>query len=516
MKHELNSNYSSARIATNTIALYIRTFFSMLIGLYASRVLLNVLGVDDFGIYNVLGSAVTMFSFLNASMMVSSQRFMSYELGKGNQDNVNNVFCTSINMQVIISVILFIMTEFVGCYLLYHYLKIPVNRLPAAFWVLQFSILALVVNILSVPYNALIVAKEDMKSFAYIDILKSLLQLSVIFVIEYSNFGFDKLILYALLIFIVQIVIRIIYSSYCGKKYFEAKYRLYVDKQLLKSMLSFASWTTLSGISVVVINQGIGILYNMFYGVTINAAIGIANQINAGALAVISNFSTSFTPQITKNYAIENWNIVRKLHFTGSKLAFVLFSMVAIPIIINIDYILLLWLKNVPTYTAGFVRIILFITLITTLTTTANTIVRSTGRVRNYELTINFFVFVSFILCYIFMRYTSQIYLPYMTFVVNVCATSIFMTIYSCHCINARFKDYFFTVHLRMLLPVGIATFISWLIKPEDYNSFKLMFHVAFTILSLVTLSYYIGLTSAEKTFMKNLFYNMYRKIVER
>ena len=236
----------------------------MLIGIYASRVLLQVLGVEDFGIYNIVGGVVVLFSVFNTSFTVSIQRYMNYEMGKNNLNGVHEIFCTAINIQILMAILIFIIGEIGGLFLLYNYLSISEDRLDAAFWVLQFSILTLVVNLISIPYNALIIAKEEMKSFAYIDMLGSILKLSAIYLTDiFKNSPIDKLIVYALFIFISQIIIRFIYSWYCKNKFSETKYKFHLNYELIKEMLRFSSWTSLSAVSFLLINQGINILYKV-------------------------------------------------------------------------------------------------------------------------------------------------------------------------------------------------------------------------------------------------------------
>lgn len=482
----------------------------MLIALYTSRLLLEALGIDDFGIYNVIGGVVMLFSFLNSTLTVSSQRFLNYEMGKGNDKQVNDVFCTSVNIQMLVAIVIYVIGEALGLFMLYHYLSIPQERMFAAFWVLQFSLLTLVVNILSVPYNAFIIAKEDMKSFAYIDILNSLLKLSVVFII--ISFGGDKLILYSLLILLVQILIRCIYSLYCNHKYSEVKYRFCRNDEQMKSMLAFSSWTSLSGITSLLNNYGIGVLYNMFYGVAVNAAIGISNQIYSAVWMLLGNFTTSFNPQITKNYASGEWNRVKQLHLTGSKFSFFLMSLFSIPIILNIEPILKLWLTNVPPNTGMFTQIILCIALISSLTSTSNTLVRSTGKIKSYELILNGIIAFFFLLSFICFKLAFPLYMPYVMLVLSAVALSLFETFRSCKCIGIPFHVYLYSVHFRMLFALLISITFIYFSQFQKEGILFLVLRVLYTIFIIVVCEYLIGFNSSEKKFLKQSISKVWNK----
>lgn len=495
-------NYSSTRIAKNTIALYIRSFISMLITLYASRILLKNLGIDDFGIYNVVGGVVMLFSFLNSSFIVSTQRFLNYEMGRGNYRLINKIFCTSVNIQIVVAIGIFIVGEIIGLFMLYNYLSIPEGRIYVAFWVLQFSILTLVINILSVPYNAFIIAKEDMKSFAYIDILNALLRLLVVFII--GLFGGDKLFLYALLILFVQIIIRLIYSIYCNHKYSETKYHFYWEAGITKEMLLFSSWTSLSAVTYLMNNYGMSVLYNIFYGVAVNAAIGISNQINAAIWGLMGNFTTSFNPQITKNYASGDWDRVKLLHFTGSKFSFFLVSALIAPIILNIDSILHLWLIDVPLYTGMFSRIILCIALITSLTSTSNTLVRSTGRVKGYELILNSIIVTFLMLSFVCFKMQAPIYIPYVILIASSVFVSFFSAYRSCKSIAVSYKYYLYSVYFRMLLAFTIGMGIAFILQISKDGFYFLLLNIMSSVLIIALCNYFIGFDLKEKIFLRN------------
>ena len=300
------SHNTNKRIAQNTLFLYFRTLVILLVSLYTSRVVLNVLGIDDYGIYNVVGGIVLMFQFLNVGMIDVSQRFLTYELGKNDGQQLQKVFSTSLIIHLIIIFFLLILAETVGLWFLNHKMNIPTSRIIAANWVFQFSILTFIIKIFSVPYNASIVAHEHMKVYAYVSILEVILQLAIVFLLKGS--ASDKLILYAILMSFVTLLVSIMYTLYCKKYFKECKFRNDIDKQLLHKMLSFAGWSFLGNIGYSLKMQGINILINLFFGPAVNAARGVAYQVNAGIYNFVSNFQIAMKPQITKRYAMGDTN----------------------------------------------------------------------------------------------------------------------------------------------------------------------------------------------------------------
>ena len=273
-----NSIENNKRIAKNTLLLYFRMFFMMIVSLYTSRIVLSTLGIEDFGIYNVVGGVVSMFSFLNGAMATSTQRYLTFELGKeGNVDQMRKVFNASIIIHALISIFILILAETVGMWFIYSYMTIPDSRMDAALWVYQFSILSMIVLVMSVPYNACIIAHERMKVFAYISVLEVILKLLIVYILVLGDI--DKLKLYAVLIFCVQLLIRFIYSNYCRRHFKETLFQLALNKKLLKEMTGFAGWNLVGSISFLGVVQGLNILLNIFFGPAVNAARGIAVQV---------------------------------------------------------------------------------------------------------------------------------------------------------------------------------------------------------------------------------------------
>lgn len=359
------NNDNNKRIAKNTMLLYVRMLFTMAVTLYTSRILLNELGVEDFGIYNVVGGIVTMFSLLSGSLSASISRFITFELGQENVAKLKTIFSTSVNIQIILSLIIIFIAEIIGVWFLNAKMNIPAERMEAANWVLQCSILTFAVNLISVPYNASIIAHEKMSAFAYISILEVTLKLLVCYCLYISLF--DKLISYAVLLLTISIIIRFVYGVYCKRHFDECRYHLILDKELFKRMANFAGWNFFGNGAYLLNTQGINILMNLFFGTTVNAARGIATQVESAVQAFVGNFTTALNPQITKNYAKGNKEYLFELICRGAKYSYFLMFFFVVPIVVETPYILKLWLKIVPDYAVVFTRLTLASSLLLVL-----------------------------------------------------------------------------------------------------------------------------------------------------
>lgn len=377
---------NNKRIAKNTLLLYFRMLFMMVVSLYTSRVILNALGVEDFGIYNVVGGVVAMFSVISGSLSAAISRFITYELGKGDQSKLNKIFSASVTIQLLLSLIIVVLIESVGVWFLNAKMTIPAARMTAANWVLQFSIVTFVINLISVPYNAAIIAHEKMSAFAYISILEAVGKLAIAFLIMVSPM--DKLIFYAILMCTVAVIVRFTYGHYCKKHFAECTYHFYWDKEILKKMFGFAGWNFIGTAAGILRGQGINILLNLFFSPVVNAAQGIAVQVNNA----IGNFSTNFlmaiNPQIIKSYSQKDLERAYDLVLYASRFAFLLLLVLSTPIICKTDVVLQLWLKNAPDYAASFVRLSLVLAICDALSLPLVTLQQATGKLRNYQLVV--------------------------------------------------------------------------------------------------------------------------------
>lgn len=356
-----DSQANKKRIAKNTLLLYVRMLFLMVISLYTSRVILNALGVNDFGIYNVVGGVVAMFSILSGSLSSAISRFITFELGKGDEENLKKVFSASVTIQLVLSAIIVVLIEAVGVWFLNAKMSIPANRIYAANWVLQFSVITFVINLISVPYNSTIIAHERMSAFAYISILEGVGKLAIAFLIMVSPI--DRLIFYAILMCAIAVTIRFVYGYYCKKHFVECNYHFRWDKKLLKNMFGFAGWNFIGASSALLRDQGGNIILNLFFGPTVNAARGIANQVNNAITGFVTNFMTALNPQITKSYASGDRDYMMSLIFQGARLSYYMLLFLSLPVLVNTHYILVIWLKLIPEHAVTFVQLILIFAL---------------------------------------------------------------------------------------------------------------------------------------------------------
>ena len=410
------SHVNNQRIAKNTILLYFRMLFMMAVQLYTSRVVLNTLGVEDYGIYNVVGGIVAMFGFLNAAMTTSTQRYITYELGKGNYERLKEVFTTSVNIHVLISIIVVILVETVGIWFLYNKMVIPDDRITPAMWVLQLSVLSTVIAIMSYPYNAAIVAHEKMSAFAYISVLEVVLKLAVVYLL--TIWDFDKLILYAILIATIQLGIRFCYSGYCAKHFPEPKYHFYWDKSLFMEMLGFAGWNLWGNLASILFTQGLNMLLNVFFGPVVNAARAVAVQVQTAIQQFSSNFQMALNPQITKSYAVGNIEEMHKLIYRSSKFTFFLLFTLCLPVIIEAPIILEIWLKTVPDYTVIFLRIMIATMIIDATANPLMVSAAASGKVKLYQSVVGGILLSILPISYIVLKLGGA---PWSVFLVHFC-----------------------------------------------------------------------------------------------
>ncbi len=382
------------RIAKNTLMLYLRMFLTMGISLYTSRVVLQVLGVSDYGINNVVGGLVVMFTFLNNTMAVSTQRFLAYDLGSLDPQRVNATFNVAMQIHLCVAIGVFILAESVGLWFLHNYMVIPEERMDAAIWVYQFAILGLGINMTQVPYTASIIANERMNIFAYLSLLDSSLKLGVVFLLYYGDF--DKLKLYAALNFSMTVLTATVYRIYCIRNFPECKLHIFrLHKEQLKSMLGYAGWNMSNHLALIARTQGVNILINLFFGPTMNAARAISVQVNTAVSSFVTNFQQAMNPQIVKSYASGNTEAKVRLIMRGARYSFYLLFLISFPLMLEMDYILHLWLGQVPDAAPVFCRLALASALVDALSGPVGYGALATGRVKVYQLTMSgFFILV--------------------------------------------------------------------------------------------------------------------------
>ncbi len=400
MSSAVSSNKKT--IAKNTLMLYFRMLLVMGVTLYTSRIVLAELGVVDYGIFNVVGGIVIMFSFVNGAMAQSTQRFLSYELGQENSANLEKTFKTAVTIHLIIAGIIFFLAETLGLWFLNNIMNIPADNMSAANWVYQCSIITYVISIIQVPYSASVIAHEKMQFYAYLGIIEVILKLGMAFSIALAPYF--KLQLYSSLILIITLTVFLIYLFFCKKKFHECKFGWYYQKEQFKSMSSYAAWSTFGSLAWVGKSQGLNLLLNVFFGPAVNAAYGVANQVNTAVNSFVQNFSTALNPQIVKNYSAENYGEMQQLMIYGAKLAFFLMLIIAFPVIMVTNNLLHLWLVKVPDFAVVFTQLVILNSLIESFSFSMGTGIQATGKIKWYQIIIGSTLLLNIPISYILLK----------------------------------------------------------------------------------------------------------------
>lgn len=497
----LDNSSNNKRIAKNTLILYGRMLLMMVISLYTSRVILNALGVEDYGIYNVVGGVVSMFTILSGSLSAAISRFITFELGKGNMERLKMVFCTSINVQLILIGIIALLLETVGLWFLNYKMVIPADRMVAANWVFQFSVITFAINLWSVPYNASIIAHERMSAFAYISIFDAVAKLFIAFIILKNPI--DRLVFYGALLFVVGLIQRFLYTSYCKRHFTECHYQLIFDKALTKEMFSFAGWNFFGAGSWQLMTQGVNLLLNVFFGVTANAARGVANQVDAAILQFVNNFTTAINPQITKSYASNEKGYMFSLMFRGARFSYFLMLFFAVPIMCETDFLLHTWLGIVPEHAVSFVRLAIMVSMIHVLSNTMITAMLATGDIKKYQIIVGGLGMLVFPLAWLFFHLGLPPETAYLsTIIVFVCQLVCRLKLLN-EMIGMSPSSFIKEVLIRVAVVTIVASVIPIIIMysmPDNYIRFFIL-GIASVICSILSIGI-IGMNQSERQFI--------------
>jgi len=508
----MQNTENNKRIAKNAAMLYFRMLFTMAVSLYTSRIVLNTLGVENFGIYNVVGGIVVMFSFLSSAMSSGTQRFLSFELGKKNFAQLGKVFSMSINIHATIALIIFLLAETIGLWFLNTHLIIPDERMEAANWVYQFTILSFMLTVVIVPYNASIIAHERMNVYAYVSIVEVVLKLLIVFILQWL--GYDKLKLYAVLVFGVSILISSIYGIYSRSNFTECKYHFSWDKTLYKTLISYAGWNLWGNAAAVTFNQGINILLNVFFGPVINAARGIAYQVNAAINGFVSNFQMAINPQIVKSYATGDRNYMHNLIYQGSKYSFFLLLFFSLPILFETETILRWWLKIVPDYTALFCRLVLINTLIDCISGPLMTAAQATGKIKIYQSVIGGLLLSILPISYLFLKLGFP---PQTTLFVSISVSivALFARLWIISpLVNLSILAFTRRVLFRVLAVTVFSLILPLIVKFSIDQELIRFFAVSLvSVLSVTASIYWVGLRQNEQQFIKEKLRQVVAKI---
>jgi O-antigen/teichoic acid export membrane protein len=496
---------NNKRIAKNTLLLYIRMGVILIVTLYTSRVILRYLGIQDFGIYNVVGGITAMMGVLNSAMAVATQRYLSFEIGRDDFERLNKIFCVSLSIYIILCIFFFVICETIGLWFLNTQLTIPSDRMVAANWVYQFSIFAVINSLLTDPYNASIVSHERMDVFAYVSILETFLKLLIVLCLPLIPL--DRLVVYGALYLFVSLLITMIYRVYCIRNFKECRYKQYHDKKIFKEILSYSGWNLFGSAAGIAKGQGLNILLNMFFTPAVNAANGIAAQVNGAIGMFFSNFNVAVRPQITKYYAQNELASMFKLVFRSSKYSYYLIWIVSLPIIIETPYIINLWLGQLPEYVVDFTRFTIFISAITAMASPIMTMAHATGRIKTYQFVVGMCQILVLPIAYIFL---ANSFPPIIVLEVSLFMTLVahFLRLYIVKLLIPTFsiKEYLKEVFVVAVL-VSMLSFILpyYMHHRLPISLINTIFTCAAAVLSSLISIWLLGMTSNEKKFLITL-----------
>lgn len=475
----------------------------MLISLYTSRVVLKALGVEDYGVYNVVGGIVAMFSVISGALATTISRFITYEIGSGNKIKLKKIFSTSIAVQIVIAIIIVVFVEIIGVWFLKTKMQIPEGRETSAMWVLQCSLVAFCIDLISLPYNACIIAHEHMSAFAYISIFQAVLKLFICFLLMISPI--DRLIFYALLMLIVSIIIRVIYTIYCHHHFEESTVSVHYHKDIFKEMFGFAGWSFFTNSIYIVNTQGVNMLINVYYGVVYNAARGVSNQVEHAVIAFVNSFTTAINPQITKSYATGALDEMFTLVCRGARFTYYFMLVMALPIICETDMILQLWLTEVPDKAAIFIQLSLINGLLDSVGYTSYTANVATGKIKSYSIVVSVITILVFPVTWILYIAGGAVESPYLIYFVLRIFVLIARMYFMQKLIGFNNKKFFKQVYVPVIITTILAIVPSVLILiliPPSYIRLAISLIVGVSMVGLM--SFYLGMTKGERIVIIN------------
>lgn len=490
-------------MAKNTLILYGRMIFILLISLYTSRVVLNTLGVEDFGVYEVVGGVVAMFSILSSSLSTAISRFITFSLGKNDKEESSKIYSTAIIIQVLLAIAIALLIELIGVWYLHHKMNLPEGRLDAAFWVLQCSIATFGLGLINVPFEAEIVAHEDMKVFAFFSIFDAVIALLIVLLIRILPA--DKLIVYAVLNLVASLLMRCLYAIYCKRHYQECHFTARIDKRLLKEVGAFTGWHLLGESAWIINNQGVTLLVNSYFGVAMNASRGIASRMNGVISKFSGSFMTALSPQITKTYAEGDLKSMHSLIFRGTKLSYYLMLLLAVPVLAEAPVILKIWLKTVPDNAVLFTRLTVISALILVLGTPLVKAQLATGELKKYQIVVSSCSICAFPLTWIAYRLGLPAEWAYHIFNL-VYFIILFIRVYLVKdLIQLPWKQFLTDVYLRVFVVSLISVILPFalcLLQPESvWRLIEVLFVSTASVCATV---YLVGLNGTERGIVLN------------
>lgn len=495
---------SNKKIAKNTFFLYIRMFVMMGVGLYTSRVILEALGTEDYGVYNIVGGVVIFLSFMNGALVNATQRFLNFALGQNKKQEFHKIFCMSLNMYIIWGVMAIVLSETFGLWFINTQISLPENRIIAANWVFQFSIATFVINLLRTPYHSAILAHERMVFYAYSTMAEAILKLLVVYFLFISPY--DNLIFYSFLYMVVPLLINGCYYIFCYLSFWETRYQWMWDKAMFKELFTFSSLSLFGNLAGMTVIQGVNITLNWFYGVTVNAAAGLANQVSSQVYGFVTNFQTAFQPQIVKSYAANNHEDFHKLIYRSAKFSYFLLFIVVLPLLLTTKMVFTLWLKEVPEYAIEFSQMILVFQLIEVISTPLWMAVQAQGDIKKYQIVISVILLLSLPLSYFVLWIGCPPYWVWLTRSLLSIVSLAYRLIYLRQKVSLSIRKFVSEVLKPIivvtLLALPIPLYLKYFTANSTTNNIIIILTCGFFTTLLIGL---IGLSKSERAFLNKI-----------
>lgn len=498
---------NSKRIAKNTLYLFFRMFLVLAVGLYTSRVVLETLGVEDYGLYNVVGSIVVLFGFLQQALNNATYRYLAYGIGVGDKEVLRSTFSMAINAHLILVGIILLLSETLGLWFLYNKLVIPVERMDAAIFAYQMSILCCCVNIIKTPYNSSIIAHEKMNFYAYTSIIEVVLKLLIVYLLVIGDF--DKLKLYSFLILVVTLLMLLWYYLQCKKLFPECHYQKHWDGSLISNMVKYSGLSIIVNLVDVSVNQSIVFFFNIFFGLVANAALGIANQVNSQLTNFLNSFTQSYGPQIIKSYASGDKKYFMNLMFSSSKFSYYLLLLVSVPVLLNIDFILNLWLKNPPENASTFFMVVIWYSLVDAYSAPLWTGVHATGNIKGHQILMASIKILNIPLAYILLKFGSP---AWTALLLKVVLNVICSVVRPCYVrklyglpLAKYFKEVFGMIYLSTVIMLPLPFYLAH--RMENGWSKLCLTSMLFVVIAMPVI-YIIGFNAKEKKLIRNIIQN--------
>lgn len=515
MSHESpqisDNTQRGATIAKNTLFLALRMLVVLFVGLYATRVILDVLGEVDFGVYQVAGSVVVLCTFLLEALSNASYRYLAYDLGRNDREAMNKTFSISVNVHVILAIIVFILCETIGLWYFNHYLEIPEARMYAARITYHFSVLSFCARIIKTPYDSVIIVNEKMNFYAFTSIIEAVFKLAIVYLL--LVIAQDKLIVYAFLVFAVAVLMMLWYMLYCRLKFKEYRYKWYWNAQIIKKFVTYSNWSMLVNLVIGVVEQFIVFSVNKFSGILANAALGVANQVNYMLNQFLQSFTKSFNPQIVKSYAAGEREYFMKLIFSSSKLSFYLMLAMVVPLMLNVDFVLDLWLKDVPQGVTSFLIYILLYSLIDAYSGPLWMAAYATGNIKTHQIIIASIRILNIPLAYVMLKMGCPAWSALAVKAALNFICSLARPLYMTRLIGLDFKKYGKEVLWPILLVFVLSVPLPWLLSQVLTQPWiRLMVICPFSLLNLLTVAYFWGMDASERALCKRLLNKMIKR----